>query len=49
VQRSIPHLNIADTPELCDYYLGGIVTKGNVKIAQQMENHPQRQKIARVF
>jgi precorrin-2 dehydrogenase/sirohydrochlorin ferrochelatase len=24
--------NIADTPE-CDYYLGGIVTKGNVKIA----------------
>jgi precorrin-2 dehydrogenase/sirohydrochlorin ferrochelatase len=24
--------NIADTP-LCDYYLGGIVTKGNVKIA----------------
>jgi precorrin-2 dehydrogenase/sirohydrochlorin ferrochelatase len=25
--------NIADTPNLCDYYLGGIVTKGNVKIA----------------
>jgi precorrin-2 dehydrogenase/sirohydrochlorin ferrochelatase len=25
--------NIADTPLLCDYYLGGIVTKGNVKIA----------------
>lgn len=25
--------NIADTPEICDYYLGGIVTKGNVKIA----------------
>ncbi len=25
--------NIADTPELCDYYMGGIVTKGNVKIA----------------
>ncbi|MFA9206089.1 MAG: hypothetical protein ACEQR6_05375, partial [Burkholderiaceae bacterium] len=24
---------IADTPPLCDYYLGGIVTKGNVKIA----------------
>jgi precorrin-2 dehydrogenase/sirohydrochlorin ferrochelatase len=22
--------NIADTPPLCDYYLGGIVTKGNV-------------------
>jgi precorrin-2 dehydrogenase/sirohydrochlorin ferrochelatase len=26
-------VNIADTPELCDFYLGGIVTKGNVKIA----------------
>ncbi len=25
--------NIADTPELCDYYMGGIVTKGNVKVA----------------
>ena len=25
--------NIADTPDLCDYYLGGIVTKGNLKIA----------------
>ena len=25
--------NIADTPDLCDYYLGGIVTKGNIKIA----------------
>lgn len=25
--------NIADTPEFCDFYLGGIVTKGNVKIA----------------
>jgi precorrin-2 dehydrogenase / sirohydrochlorin ferrochelatase len=25
--------NIADTPIFCDYYLGGIVTKGNVKIA----------------
>ena len=25
--------NIADTPDLCDYYLGGIVTEGNVKIA----------------
>ncbi len=25
--------NIADTPPLCDFYLGGIVTKGNVKIA----------------
>ena len=26
-------VNIADTPELCDFYLGGIVTKGHVKIA----------------
>lgn len=26
-------VNIADTPELCDFYLGGIVTKGDVKIA----------------
>jgi siroheme synthase-like protein len=25
--------NIADTPELCDFYLGSIVTKGNLKIA----------------
>lgn len=26
-------INVADTPELCDLYLGGIVTKGNLKIA----------------
>jgi precorrin-2 dehydrogenase/sirohydrochlorin ferrochelatase len=26
-------VNVADTPNLCDFYLGGIVTKGNVKIA----------------
>ena len=26
-------VNIADTPQLCDFYLGGIVTKGNLKIA----------------
>jgi precorrin-2 dehydrogenase/sirohydrochlorin ferrochelatase len=26
-------VNIADTPALCDFYLGGIVTKGQVKIA----------------
>ncbi|MGY5849974.1 precorrin-2 dehydrogenase/sirohydrochlorin ferrochelatase family protein [Salegentibacter sp. F14] len=25
--------NIADTPNLCDFYMGGIVTKGQVKIA----------------
>jgi len=26
-------VNVADTPALCDFYLGGIVTKGHVKIA----------------
>lgn len=26
-------VNIADTPDLCDFYLGGIVTKGHLKIA----------------
>ena len=26
-------VNVADTPELCDFYLGGIVTKGDLKIA----------------
>lgn len=26
-------INVADTPEYCDFYLGGIVTKGHVKIA----------------
>ncbi|WP_299398100.1 bifunctional precorrin-2 dehydrogenase/sirohydrochlorin ferrochelatase [uncultured Gelidibacter sp.] len=26
-------VNVADTPEYCDFYLAGIVTKGNVKIA----------------
>jgi precorrin-2 dehydrogenase len=26
-------INVADTPELCDFYLGGIVTKGSIKIA----------------
>lgn len=25
--------NIADTPQLCDFYMGGIVNKGHVKIA----------------
>jgi precorrin-2 dehydrogenase/sirohydrochlorin ferrochelatase len=24
--------NVADTPTLCDYYLGSVVTKGNIKI-----------------
>ncbi|MBK9329909.1 MAG: bifunctional precorrin-2 dehydrogenase/sirohydrochlorin ferrochelatase [Sphingobacteriales bacterium] len=26
-------INVADTPELCDFYLGSIVTKGALKIA----------------
>ena len=26
-------LNVADTPDLCDFYLGSIVKKGNLKIA----------------
>ena len=26
-------VNIADTPELCDFYLGSIVTRGNLKVA----------------
>ncbi len=26
-------INVADTPELCDFYLGAIVTKGDLKIA----------------
>ena len=25
-------LNVADTPQLCDFYLGAVVTKGNLKI-----------------
>jgi precorrin-2 dehydrogenase/sirohydrochlorin ferrochelatase len=25
-------INVADTPDLCDFYLGSVVTKGNVKI-----------------
>ena len=25
-------INVADTPELCDFYLGSIVTKGNLKV-----------------
>ncbi|MGB5229103.1 MAG: bifunctional precorrin-2 dehydrogenase/sirohydrochlorin ferrochelatase [Eudoraea sp.] len=32
--RSIDKLvNVADNPPFCDFYMGGIVTKGNVKIA----------------
>lgn len=26
-------LNVADCPDLCDFYLGGIVSKGNLKVA----------------
>lgn len=26
-------VNVADTPEICDFYMGGIVTKENLKIA----------------
>ena len=26
-------VNVADTPPLCDFYLGGIVTKGDLKVA----------------
>jgi siroheme synthase-like protein len=26
-------VNVADTPELCDFYLGSIVQKGNLKVA----------------
>lgn len=26
-------INVADNPAFCDFYMGGIVTKGNVKIA----------------
>lgn len=41
VNREIHHdakakqllINVADTPDLCDFYLGSIVTKGNVKLA----------------
>lgn len=26
-------INVADTPELCDFYLGSVVQKGNLKVA----------------
>jgi siroheme synthase-like protein len=25
-------VNVADTPDLCDFYLGSVVTRGNLKI-----------------
>jgi len=31
-QRNIL-VNVADNPPYCDFYMGGIVTKGNIKIA----------------
>jgi precorrin-2 dehydrogenase/sirohydrochlorin ferrochelatase len=31
-ERSIL-VNVADNPPFCDFYMGGIVTKGNVKVA----------------
>ncbi len=31
-QRNIL-VNVADNPSFCDFYMGGIVTKGNIKIA----------------
>lgn len=43
-------VNVADTPEFCDFYLGGIVTKGNVKIAISTNGHaPSLAKSLRIF
>jgi hypothetical protein len=33
LQGTTTLLNVADTPDLCDFYLGSIVQKGNLKIA----------------
>jgi len=32
-KKSMVLVNVADNPPYCDFYMGGIVTKGNVKIA----------------
>jgi len=32
-KESMVLVNVADNPPYCDFYMGGIVTKGNVKIA----------------
>jgi siroheme synthase-like protein len=32
VRRKNVLINVADTPDLCDFYLGSVVTKGNLKI-----------------
>ena len=29
-------VNVADNPPYCDFYMGGIVTKGNVKYKKGM-------------
>ena len=31
--QNLSHINVADNPPFCDFYMGGIVTKGNVKVA----------------
>lgn len=33
VKRTGKLVNVADKPDLCDFYLGSVVTKGNLKIA----------------
>lgn len=33
VKRKNLLINVADTPDLCDFYMGSIVTKGDLKIA----------------
>jgi len=43
-------VNIADNPPLCDFYLGGIVTKGNLKVAISTNgNSPTAAKRLRQF
>lgn len=32
-KKHLKLVNVADTPELCDFYLGSIVSRGNLKIA----------------
>ncbi len=32
-------VNVADNPPFCDFYMGGIVTKGNVKVAISTNGH----------
>ena len=43
-------VNVADTPDLCDFYLGGIVTKGDVKIGISTNGRsPSLAKALRIF